>query len=326
MPGLPSHNCLMVAVATPVGRDLRPDGSRLIARIGQLLSLGCDGVALFGTTGEGPAFAVEDRMETLDAIIAAGIDPASIIVSVGAIPVSDVARLARHATDRDVHGVLLMPPCVFREGITEDGTFKYYDTVIDRVDRAGLKLYLYHFPGISGVPVTPGVIRRLDERHPGMIAGVKDSGGDSDHTEMLVRRFSHLSIFTGSEVHVPDLLTVGLRGTICGLANAMPRLMRVMMDLPTAFDRRAYLPRILSGDAILSRAPFIPSVKAVVAAALDDPAWRNVVPPLAGIPLVERNRLVADFALWDASLPPECRSFPHDVSDISDKVVSIRRA
>jgi len=326
MPGFPSHNCLLVAVATPVGDDLRPDRGRLTARIGQLLGVGCDGVALFGTTGEGPAFAAEDRMEALDAIVAAGIDPATIIVSVGAMAVSDVARLARHATDRGVHGVLLMPPCVFREGITEDGTFRYYDAVIDRVERPNLRLYFYHFPGISGVPIAPGVIRRLDERHPGVIAGVKDSGGDSDYTEMLVRRFSHLSIFTGSEVHVPDLLTVGLRGTICGLANVMPRLMRVMMDLPTAFDRRAYLPSILSGDAILSRAPFIPSAKAVISAALDDPAWRRVVPPLAEIPVVERNRLVADFASWDSSLPPDCRSLPHGAPAISDKVVSIRRA
>ncbi|MCB1501440.1 MAG: dihydrodipicolinate synthase family protein [Bauldia sp.] len=315
----------MVAAATPVGRDFRPDRSRLIARIGQLLNLGCDGVALFGTTGEGPAFSVEDRMEALDAVTAAGIDPAKIIVSAGAMVLSDVARLSRHATDRGVHGVLLMPPCMFREGITEDGTFRYFDAVIDRVERSNLNLYLYHFPGISGVPITPGVLRRLDERHPGIVAGVKDSGGDSDYTETLVRRFSHLSIFTGSEIHVPDLLTVGLRGTICGLANVMPRLMRVMMDQLTAFDRRASLPLILSGDAILSRAPFIPSVKAVIAASLEDPAWRSVVPPLAEVPVVERGRLVADFANWDASLPPECQSFPHD-APVSEKVVSLRRA
>jgi 4-hydroxy-tetrahydrodipicolinate synthase len=316
----------MVAIATPVGPDFAPDRGRLISRIGQLLSLGCDGVALFGTTGEGPAFAAEDRMEALDAIIAGGIDPTKIIVSVGAMPVSDVARLSRHATDRGVGGVLLMPPCVFREGITEDGTFQYFKAVIDRVERPNLSLYLYHFPGISGVPVTPGVIRRLDERYPGVIAGVKDSGGDSDYTEMLVRRFSHLSIFTGSEIHVPDLLASGLRGTICGLANVMPRLMRVMMDMPTAYDRRACLPLILSGDAILSRSPFVPSAKAVIAASIDDSEWRRVVPPLAEIPIIERDRLVADFARWDASLPRECQSMTHNTPSISEKVVSIRRA
>jgi 4-hydroxy-tetrahydrodipicolinate synthase len=326
MAGLPLTNCLSVAIATPVDPDLRPDAGRLISRIRQLFAQGCDGVALFGTTGEGPGFTVEDRMAALSAVIAAGIDPLKIIVSVSALPVADVVRLTRQATDHGVHGVLLMPPCIFREGITEDGTFQLFRSVIDRVDRSNLNLYLYHFPGISGVPVTANVIRRLDERYPGTIAGVKDSGGDSDYTEMLVRRFSHLSIFTGSEIHLPELLSVGLRGTVCGMANALPRLLRVMMDRPTAYDRRQLLPSILAGDAILSRSPFVPSTKAVVAAVLGDPQWRRVLPPMSDIPTIERERMVADFIRWDAGLPPECRSIEQDDPTVSDKVVPIRRA
>ena len=125
-----------------------------------------------------------------------------------------------------------MPPCVYRVGITEEGTFRFYSAVIEETARADMRLYLYHFPDISGVPVTPRVIRRLDERYPGMIAGVKDSGGDLDFTEGLLRRFSHLSIFTGTEIHVPQAIANGARGTICGLANVMPRLMRAHARRP----------------------------------------------------------------------------------------------
>ena len=316
----------MVAITTPVDRDLRPDHARLIARTRQLLETGCDGIALFGTTGEGLSLSVDDRLTALDAVIAGGIDPARIIVSIGALPVPDVTRLCQHATDAGVDGVLLMPPCAFRDGITEDGTFQYFRTIVDRVARPALRLYLYHFPGISGVPVTPGVIRRLDERYPGTIAGVKDSGGDADYTQMLVRRFSHLSVFTGTEVDLPDLLATGLRGTICGLGNIMPRLLRAMVDAPTAYDRRRYLPLVLAGDAIVTRAPFIPSTKAVVAAELEDPEWRRVLPPMAELALVERQRLVADFRRWDAGLPAECQSLDHAPPAYSEKVVSIRRA
>ena len=56
-----------------------------------------------------------------------------------------------------------------------------------------------------------------------------------------------------------------MRGAICGLANVMPRLLRALVDAPTAFDRRALLPALLRADAILSRRPFIPSAKAVIA-------------------------------------------------------------
>ena len=51
-------------------------------------------------------------------------------------------------------GVLLMPPCVYRGGITDDGAFRFYASVIDAIARPDLRLYLYHFPDICGVPIT----------------------------------------------------------------------------------------------------------------------------------------------------------------------------
>ncbi|MFO1141666.1 MAG: dihydrodipicolinate synthase family protein [Amaricoccus sp.] len=301
---LPASRCLVAALATPLAPDLAPDEGRLVHRARGLLAAGCDGIALFGTTGEGPEFAVADRTATLEAMLAAGLPAGRLIVSAGALAIPDVAELATHATVRGVHGVLLMPPCVYRGGITEDATFRYFAAVIERVARPDLRLYLYHFPEICGVPITPTVIRRLDERYPGTVAGVKDSGGELGFTEELMRRFSHLSVFTGSEMHLPELVALGARGTVCGLANAMPRLMRAMLDAPTAFDRREILKRLIEGDAILGRWPFIPSVKAVLADLLGDPAWRRCIPPLPEPPMAEVRRLVADFRDWDARLPP----------------------
>lgn len=322
---LPSERCLAVAVATPLTPDFHPDVPRLIAHISGLLTAGCDGVTLFGTTGEGAEFSVEDREATLETIIRAGISPGRIVVSAGTASIPDVVRLASHATSQGVHGVLLMPPPFYRSGITEDATFRYFSTIIDRVADPVLRLYLYHFPDICGVPITAQVMRRLDERYPGTIAGIKDSGGDLDFTMDLIRRFSHLSVFTGSEIHLPELVAAGGRGTICGLGNVMPRLMRAMIDEPTAFDRRALVPLVQSGDAILSRRPFIPSIKAVVAESLGDAAWLRVIPPMPDLPLQERNRISADFTAWDAALPPAMRSLAHTDASPTN-VVDLRRA
>lgn len=322
--GLPRTRCLAVAIATPVTPDYHPDTERLVARAKALMALGCDGVTLFGTTGEGAEFSVADRKAGLEVVIASGIPASKLVASVGALNLPDTVELTAHATAQGVAGVLLMPPSVYRGGITEDGTFRYYASIIDRVARTDLRLYLYHFPDICGTPITPQVVRRLDERYPGMIAGVKDSGGDLDFTLDLVRRFSHLSIFTGSEIHLPELIAAGARGTICGLANVMPRLMRAMCDAPTAFDRRAILPLLFSGDAVLSRRPFIPSAKSVVADWLDDAGWRRVVPPMAEIAVVERQRIVADFRAWDAALPNGWSSIAPPPA--ASNVIDLRRA
>jgi len=316
----------MVAAATPLTADLHPDIALLTAHIAMLLGAGCDGVALFGTTGEGTEFSVEDRTQGLDGVIAAGVAPGRLIVSVGALAIPDIVRLAHHALDHQVDSLLLMPPCVYRGGVTEDGTFRFYATVIDRIARADMRLCLYHFPDICGVPLMPRVIRRLDEAYPGIITGVKDSGGDLDFTEALIRRFSHLSIYTGSEIHLPQALAAGARGTICGLGNAMPRLMRAMFDAPTAFDRRKLVPALTSGDFILSRKPFPASVKTVLASVNQEPAWNRVLPPMSEISMPERGWMLRDFALWEANLPSTWRSFGSPEFQREQKVVPMRRA
>ena len=314
-----------MAVTTPVTPELRPDADLLLVRCRSLLADGCDGITLFGTTGEGAEFAVADRKTALEKVIKGELDASRLIVSVGALSIPDVVELSIHALDQRVDGVLLMPPCVYRGGITEDGTFRFFASVIERIARPDLRLYLYHFPDISGVPVTPNVVRRLDQRYPGRIAGVKDSGGDLDNTEALLRRFSHLSIFTGNEVHVPQAMASGARGTICGLGNVMPRLIRAMFDASTPFDRRRFAPQILAGDNILSRHPFIPSMKAIIADATGIDGWRRVLPPLAELPMIEEQRMVADFRRWEASLPMSSRSLYREEVAADPKVVALRR-
>jgi len=305
---LPKSDCLMVAAATPLTADFHPNLPLLINHISMLLRSGCDGVALFGTTGEGTEFSVHDRTATLNALVAAGINPRRLIVSASALAIPDIVELANNALDHGVDSLLLMPPCVYRGGINEDGTFRFYATVIDRIKRDDLRLCLYHFPDICGVPITPSVVRRLSEAYPVIISGVKDSGGDLDFTEALVRRFSHMAIYTGSETHLPQALAVGARGTICGLGNAMPRLMRAMFDAPTAFDRRQLVPAILAADTILSRSPFPAAVKSVLASATGDGAWRLVLPPMSQIHNPELDWLVRDFKRWEAALPAQVRS------------------
>jgi 4-hydroxy-tetrahydrodipicolinate synthase len=301
--GLPKSNALIAAAATPVGPDFRPDARLLIEWCRHLLAEGCDGIALFGTTGEGAEFSVEDRRLTLASLLAAGIAPSRLIVSVGALALPDIVALAAHATAQGVAGVLLMPPCMYRGGIGGDGIFRFYATVIDRVARDDFRLYLYHFPDISGIALTPPVIRRLSERYPRLIAGVKDSGGDLGFTEDLLRRFSHLRIFTGTETHIPAVLASGGAGTICGLANVIPGLLRLMSDGWTLPDRRRYLPMVQAVDNILSRGPFIPALKAVIADQTSEPAWRRVVPPMAELNLADEQRLLADFRQLAATLP-----------------------
>ena len=291
----PGIGGLLTAVATPFNRDMDCDVDLLGKRCRYLTAMGCDGLALFGTTGEGPLLPVEQRMSVLDQLFTDGVDPSRTVISASAMTITEVAHIARHATDAACAGVLVMPPFFFRDRISEAGAFQFYAAAIERIARPDLKLILYHFPDITGISITPGLVRRIVERFPGIVVGIKDSGGDWDFTDSLLTRFSSLSILTGTEVHIPRLLAAGGAGTICGLGNVIPGLLRRMFDAPTFSARRRFIPLIHAVDAVMSRGAFICCLKAMIAADTDQLDWLRVSPPLYPLPAFERETIVADF-------------------------------
>lgn len=54
---------------------------------------------------------------------------------------------------------------------------------------ARLRIYLYHIPAVSGVPIGHALLERLLKAYPKVIAGIKDSGGDWQHTQSLIKHF-----------------------------------------------------------------------------------------------------------------------------------------
>lgn len=271
----------------------------MIAFIRHLFAEGVDGITIFGTTGEGPEFSVRDRMATLDALLSAGIEPRRIMVSIGALAFEDSVTLARHACGHGVYGCLLMTPCMYRGGITDDGVFEFYRQVIERVARDDLRLFVYNFPDISGVTISLRMLRRLVEKYPGIVAGVKDSGGNPELTKQYILSFADMSIFTGNEIDLPELNPLGLTGTVCGLANIMPRFMRVLTDIRNSYDGRPLVEALREADAVLSRHSFIPSAKAIIADTMGDPQWLRLMPPMAQPAAPQRAQLVDAFRRWE---------------------------
>ncbi len=286
------------AALTPVDGNYRGVVGRLLAHCRRLIAAGCDGIGLFGTTGEGPAFSAAERVRVLDEMLAAGFPADKLIVSASAASLPDSVELARQATKANVAGVLLMPPFFFRDGIADEGIFRFYAALIDQIGEPGLQALLYHIPGACGVPVRPPVIRRLIERYPGIIVGMKDSGGDWGYTEELLRRFSTLAIFTGSEIHIHLALQHHGAGTICGLGNVIAPLIRRLVDAPNITERRKLVPAILKADSIMSRAAFVACLKSWIASETGDPAWSRTLPPMAPLHAVDAQHLAADFAAY----------------------------
>ena len=73
-------------------------------------------------------------------------------------------------------------------------------------------------------------------------------------------------------------MPAGARGTICGLGNLIPAAIRDLVE-----GGAKGLEAVDACGAALAAVPVIPTVKAAVGLALDDPAWSTCMPPLRAV-------------------------------------------
>lgn len=269
---------VMAPILTPFDRMLVPDPRRFVAFAKVLLSLEI-GLAPFGTTGEGNSLSAEERMSLLEALAAGGIDMARVMPGTGTCSITETARLSAHAVKLGCCGVLMLPPFYYKD-VGDDGLFRAYSSVIERVGDNRLKVYLYHFPRHSQTPLSLPLIERLIKEYPRNVVGIKDSSGDLANLDALCRAFPGFDVFSGTERHLLALLRMGGVGTISASANvngaAMVQLVKTWRDPGAAALQEA----LSAFRAVLQDFPAIPALKALIARAAGDPAWRVTRPPL----------------------------------------------
>ncbi len=276
---------LLAAALTPLTTDGHCDPDRLAAHCRDLLGRGCEGVLLFGTSGEGASFSVSEKLAALGKVIEAGVSPDRLLLGLLGSAVPDLVTLARGAHEARCAGVLMLPPFFFRD-VSQDGLFESFRNVIEQ-SPVGLRFYLYNFSAMCGSELSPDLIARLCTSFPDVIAGIKDSAGNWAYTATILERFPALEIYLGHEPHIAKALALGARGAICGMANVIPERLLDLWDSAPGLT-----PRIQGVADFYDSVPFIPATKAALAALRGDPEWRHVRAPLS----IQTGDVVASLA------------------------------
>jgi len=279
---------------TPLADKRHIDAGRFTAHAGRLLADSCHGIVIFGTTGEAPSFAVTERRGLLEAALESGLPPERLMVGTGCCALPDTVDLTAHAARTGCKRVLVLPPFYFKD-VSEEGLYAGYAELIERLGDPGLRLYLYHFPRLSGVPISTRLVERLIARYPGVVAGVKDSSGDWANTAELLARFPDLDIFVGSERFLLQALRAGGAGCITASANVHAGPLRAAYDAWRAgsADAPARQAHVSALRRVLEEWPMIAALKAMVAQQRDDPGWAAVRPPLVAFEPAQEETLRA---------------------------------
>ncbi len=294
MPGSPISGVIAAAV-TPLRPDGAIDHDKLIAHCRRLLTSGCDGINLLGTTGEATSFSAGQRIAAMTAVAKSGLPLARFMAGTGAANLPDAAQITSAARDLGFAGALLLPPFYYKN-IDAESVAAYVEAVIQAAGKRELRLYLYHYPALSGVPYTVEAVEAVHNRHPETVLGVKDSSGDLAYAAELARRMPKLAVFPSAEGALAKAKELRFAGCISATANVTGPFAGaafLQAGTPAAADNLA---KAVAIRAALANQPLIAAVRWALADLSGDASWRQPLLPLRALNLAEQAALKQQLA------------------------------
>lgn len=293
---------VFAASLTRLAADGAPDIAASARHNRWLLDTGCDGLAVLGTNGEANSFSLDERLRLLDGLAEAGLPFARLMPGTGCSAISDTVALTRRAVQLGAAGVLALPPFYYKK-VSDDGLFAAYAETIERVGDGRLRVYLYHFPQMSAVPLSHELIERLIVRYPTTVVGIKDSSGDLANMTAMVARFPGFAVFAGADDLLLPVLRAGGAGCITGCANILAPVLQKIYRLWRGPEVEAVHALACAVRTVCSTRQLTSSLKAILARHSGEAEWNRLRPPLLPLADAETDALVADLAATGYRLP-----------------------
>ena len=187
-----------------------------------LIGKGVAGLYVGGSSGECIYLSVEERKQTLEAVMEVAKGRIAIIAHVACNNTKDSQELARHAESLGVDAIAAIPPIYFR--LPERAIAKYWNDISAAAPNTDF--VIYNIPQLAGVALT---LSLFDEmlKNPRVI-GVKNSSMPIQDIQMFKRQAAinnkEVVVFNGPDEQFVGGRIIGADGGIGGTYGVMPEL------------------------------------------------------------------------------------------------------
>jgi 4-hydroxy-tetrahydrodipicolinate synthase len=278
-------------VVTPFKDDLSPDPERFVQHCRWLLSQNVN-LAVFGTTSEANSLSVEEKISLLDQLVDAGIESSRLLSGTGHCALTDTVKLTAHAVSLGCAGMLMLPPFYYKD-VSDDGLYRSFAEVIERVGSDDLRVYLYHIPPIAHVGIPPHLVERLVTQYPKTVVGIKDSSGDWDNTDALLQLgLDDFRVFAGSETFLLQNMRGGGAGCISATANINPAAIHELYENWQSEKAETMQADLDAVRSTVQKYPMIPALKSILGNLRGEAQWETVRPPLLALADDQKSKLL----------------------------------
>ena len=216
---------MATAMATPM-TETGVDYEALGRLIDFQLENGINALVAVGTTGESATLTPQERNEVIRFTVERVNGRVPVIAGTGTNNTLHAVEFSKTACSIGADALLVVTPYYNYNKSLDSGLLAHYRTIADCVDRP---IILYNVPSRTGCNMLPSTIEKLAE-HPN-IAGVKEASGNmSQVVELFARCGDKLDIYSGEDALTVPILSMGGKGTISVLSNAIPGQSAAMTD------------------------------------------------------------------------------------------------
>jgi 4-hydroxy-tetrahydrodipicolinate synthase len=219
-----------VPIATPFHDNGDLDLSRLGLIVEHVLSAGCHGLVVAGTTGEYYALSNDERVSVFEKAFELNAGRAVMVAGCNAGSTREIVAYAQTAKAIGYDAIMLAAPATSLPRQHELAAH-----FVRVAEDGGLPVILYNYPARAGVEIGFECLDAIAD-HPGIV-GLKESSGDFSRFLALRRRYEdRITIMCGSDDQAADYFVWGVRSWLAGTANVLPAHHVALMDAANRGD------------------------------------------------------------------------------------------
>lgn len=212
------------ALITPF-KNNEIDFESLDKLIDNQLSKGIDALFVLGTTGEPATMTDEEKISVIKFALSRTKGKVPTYIGTGCNNTAKVVSDSVRAQELGADGLLVVTP--YYNKCTQEGLYQHFKAVDDAVS---IPIICYNVPGRTGVNMLPSTLVRLAELKN--TEGVKEACGNMLQIIESARLLdgSDFNLYSGDDELALPILSVGGKGLISVMSNALPAQMSEMVN------------------------------------------------------------------------------------------------
>ena len=257
--------------------------NKTILHAENLIDMGCHGAAVFGSTGQSQLISVSEKIQLINSLSKSKYKD-KFIIGTGFNSLGETINFMKISKTLNFNNFLIMPPAYYKYG--DQDVINFYSKIVEEIKEC--KIILYNFEKLCGYKFSIECVKKLVERFPNQIVGVKDS----TYNLFEKLKIKNFSVFPGSESKLLSGLEIGCAGIITATCNVTASLARKVYEDFQAGESQTANEKLCNVRKVFEQFNLISGLHTFMSQ--NDDSFKNILPILSILSDNDKKKLFDD--------------------------------